>query len=410
MAPKSNSLLTPALSSLRQAQGRLGKRGRILRIGIDCRTMLNPIGGERAGVGHYTFHIVKALLEIDQDNEYFLYFDHLMPNAVVDDFSQANVTVRRLPFSRYRKFLPFAYSHLLLAAYLSRDQLDVFHAPANVMPLSYNRPTVVTIHDLAIYEHPEWFPSQVASTRLLVPQTVKKAAAIIAVSKATKKDLLDLFNLTSKKVHVILEAADTATLNLRDRTVDVRKYYKLPKKFIFYVGTIDPRKSLPTLIQAWQRLSRLRPKAVQDTALVIAGGAGYRGQDVLELIAELKDPSVRYLGYLSHNHKIRLMKEASAFVFPTRYEGFGLPVLEAMQLGTPVISTNISSIPEVTGSAALLVKPDDVDGFTQALLSILTKPVLAKRLSQDGKKQAKLFSWTKAAKETLAVYQQVAQE
>lgn len=376
-----------------------------MRIGIDCRTMLNPLGGERAGVGHYTFHLVKALLEVDRKNEYVLYFDHRMPGAVTDDFLQANATVRRLPFSRYRKFLPFAYSHLLLAAYLSRDHLDIFHAPANVMPLSYNRPTVVTIHDLAIYEHPEWFPSQIASTRLLVPQTVKKAAAVITVSKATKRDLLNLFNVPSKKVTVVPEAADTALLQLRDRAADVRKIYKLPTKFVLYVGTIEPRKNLTVLIQAWQRLLQLRPEAVKDTALVIAGGIGYRGKDMIDLIRVLNLPSIRTLGYIPHNHKVKLMAEAAAFVFPTWYEGFGLPVLEAMQLGTPVISTNVSAIPEITGTAALLDAPDDIDALAENIRQVLTRPAVAKKMSQAGKKQAKLFSWKRVARETLVVYQ-----
>lgn len=383
------------------------EKNKPMRIGIDCRTMLNPVGGERAGVGHYTFHLVKALLEVDRKNEYVLYFDHRMPMAVTDDFLQSNVTIRRLPFSRYRKFLPFAYSHLLLAAYLMRDRLDVFHAPANVMPLSYNRPTVVTIHDLAIYEHPEWFPSQIASTRLLVPQTMKKAAAVIAVSKATKRDLLNLFNIPARKVTVVHEAADTALLTLRDRQADVQKIYKLPKKYIIYIGTIDPRKNLTALIQAWQRLLQLRPEAVKDTALVIAGGVGYRGKDLIDLLATLKAPSIRALGYIPHNHKVKLLAGAAAFVFPTLYEGFGLPVLEAMQLGTPVISTNVSAIPEIAGSAALLHAPDDTDGLAESIRRVLTRPALRKKMSRAGKQQAKLFSWKKAARETLAVYQRV---
>lgn len=379
-----------------------------LRIGIDCRTMLNPVSGERAGVGHYTFHLVKALLTVDHQNTYVLYFDHRMPAAVTDDLAGPNVLIRRLPFSRYRKFLPFAYTHILLASFLMRDNLDVFHAPANVMPLSYNRPTVVTIHDLAIYEHPEWFPSQIASTRLLVPQTIKKAAALIAVSQATKNDLLNLFTVTPKKVTVIPEAADTELLQLRDRTTDVRKAYGLPKRYILYVGTIEPRKSLTTLIQAWQRLIHLHPEAIRDTALVIAGGAGYRGSEVLELITMLNAKSINYIGYVSHNHKVKLMKEATAFVFPTRYEGFGLPVLEAMQLGTPVISTNISSIPEVAGTAALLCEPENVEALAEAIRRVLTRPAVAKKLRRAGKAQAQQFDWKKTARATLQLYRRVA--
>lgn len=381
---------------------------RSLRIGIDCRTMLNPMSGERAGVGHYTFHIVKAVLALDRKNSYVLYFDHRMPVSVTDDFQAPNVTIRRLPFSRYRAILPFAYAHLLIAAYLNRDRLDVFHAPANVMPLSYNRPTVITVHDLAIYEHPEWFPTQIASTRLLVPQSIKKAAEIIAVSKTTKRDLLNLFEVPAKKIHVVYEAADTSLLKLKDSAADVRKIYSLPKKYILYVGTIDPRKNLTALIQAWQRLVHLHPDVVKDAALVIAGGTGYRGQDVLDLVATLQSPSIKVLGYISHNHKIRLMMGATAFVFPTRYEGFGLPVLEAMQLGTPVISTSVSSIPEVAGEAALLDDPEDVEQLAKNIRTVLTRPALVSRLRRAGKLQAKKFTWTAAARETLAVYRRAA--
>lgn len=381
---------------------------KILRIGIDCRTMLNPISGERAGVGHYTFHIVQALLEVDQVNEYVLYFDHRMPRAVTDNFEGPNIATRRLPFSKYSKLLPFAYSHLLLASWLTRDQLDVFHATANVMPLTYRKPTVVTVHDLAIYEHPEWFPSQIASTKLLVPQTLRKATRIIAVSQATKQDLRELFGMPSHKISVVYEAADTALLKLKDRTTNVRQEYDLPTKYVLYVGTIEPRKSLTTLIQAWQRLAKMRPGVVKNAKLILAGGSGYKSEEVVELLRTLNVPSIKYLGYIPHNHKILLMKNAAAFVFPTRYEGFGLPILEAMQLGVPVITSDISSIPEVTGTAAMLVRPEDVEGFARAIKDVLSRPTLAKKMVLAGRKQAKKFSWTKAARETLKVYRSAA--
>lgn len=385
-----------------------GKPRQVLRIGIDCRTMLNPASGERAGVGHYTFHIVKALLEVDRRNEYVLYFDHRMPRAVTDNFENTNVSIRRLPFSKYSKLLPFAYSHLLLASWLTRDQLDVFHATANVMPLSYNRPTVVTVHDLAIFEHPEWFPSQIASTKLLVPQTLKKATKIIAVSQTTKKDLRDLFGVPGKKISVVYEAADTALLKLKDSKTDVRKKYGLPKKYVLYVGTIEPRKSLTTLIQSWQRLALSRPTAIKDAMLVIAGGIGYKGDEVIELLNTLNAPSIKYLGYIPHNHKVLLMKNATAFVFPTLYEGFGLPVLEAMQLSVPVITSDVSSVPEVTGTTAILTRPEDIEEIARGIKDVLTKPSLAKKMATAGRKQAKKFSWARAARETVKVYEQAA--
>lgn len=380
-----------------------------MRIGIDCRTILNPGSGEAAGVGHYTMNIVRALLDIDRENEYVLFFDYRMAREGTQEYERPNVKIRFFPFSSYGKFLPIAYSQLLVSAALLKERLDVFHAPANVVPLGYPKRTVITVHDLAIFRHPEWFPGQVFSTRLLVPQSLKRAKKIIAISQATKNDIADLFNVPKKKIAVVHEAADTTLLNLHDKKDDVRQKYHLPERYVFYVGTIEPRKNLLVLLQAWQRLMAMRPEAVNGTSLVLAGGVGYHGKEIISAMKAMQFGSrVRWLKYVPHNHKILLMKNAAAFVFPTLYEGFGLPVLEALQLGTPVITTNTSSIPEVAGRAAMLVDPNDVEGMAQAMKKILGQPAIAKAMSAKGKVQAAKFSWAKAAKETLAIYRQAA--
>lgn len=378
-----------------------------MRIGIDCRTILNPDSGERAGVGHYTLNLVRALLEIDQDNEYVLFFDYRTNREAAQTFDQHNVRLRYFPFSSYGKFLPFAYSHMLVTATLYRDWVDVLHAPANVIPLTYTRPAVLTIHDLAIYRHPEWFPTQMFSTRLLVPQSIKKANRIIAVSEATKNDLRDLFNVPAKKITVIPEAADTKLLLLNDRKHDVRKIYKLPRRYVLFVGTLEARKNLPVLLQAWRRIQSKYPEITNDVKLVLAGAIGFGGETVLPLIKQLKlEKSVKHIGYVSHNHKILLIKQAQAFVFPSLYEGFGLPVLEAMQLCTPVIAGNNSSIPEVAGKAAVLIDPSNVTAMANAITRILTDPQVGKDLRCKGQAQALKFSWAKTAAATLKIYEQ----
>lgn len=380
-----------------------------MRIGIDCRTILNPASGERAGVGHYTYHLVKALLAADQRNHYTLFFDFRMAHEGLQEFIQPNVKIKFFPFSSYGKFLPFAYSHMLVSAYLLRERLDIFHAPANVIPLSYPKRAVVTIHDLAIFQHPEWFPTQIVSTRLLVPQTLRRAKHVIAVSDATKRDLIDLFNLPDQKVSVIPEAVDVNLLPLQDAEDNIREMYQLPDRYVLFVGTIEPRKNLRVLFEAWQQLQLHAASQMVDVELVLAGGLGHRGRDIVKLFETMHlNEHASYLGYVTHNHKIKLMQEASALVFPTLYEGFGLPVLEAMTLGTPVITTNTSSIPEVTGKAAVLVEPTDVAGLTDALLKVLTKQEFAAELAAQGKRQAAKFSWERAALETLAVYRQAA--
>lgn len=374
-----------------------------MKIGIDCRTILAPGVGEQAGVGHYTYFLVRTLLRMDKHNHYVLFFDSRMKN--LSEFHAKNVTVTAFPFSQYRKFLPFAYSHMLIAAQLFRHRLDVFHSPANTLPLTYLKTSVLTVHDLAIYRNPQWFPTQVFSTRLLVPQSVKRAKRIIAVSQSTKRDLRDLFNVPTRKVRVVPEGVDVRPLPLKDRNLDIRKRFKLPKRFLLFVGTLEPRKNLPTLIRAFAQVVR-SPKHA-DVGLVLAGAAGNRAHEVFEEIAEQKlADRVRYVGYLPHNQKLTALREAEAFVFPSLYEGFGLPVLESMALGTPVITSRVSSLPEVAGTAALLVDPEDQDELARAMGRVLDQPALQRRLSAAGTVQVKTFSWDRAARETLAVYRE----
>ena len=158
-----------------------------MRIGIDCRTILNPKSGEQAGVGHYTYYLVKNLIKQDKKNKYVLFFDWRFKEF--NEFKQKNVIIKNFPFSQYNKFLPFAYSHMLISASLVKASLDVFHSPISSLPLTYTKKSIITVHDLAIYKNPSWFPSQIFSTKLLVPQSLRKADKIIAVSNSTKKDL-----------------------------------------------------------------------------------------------------------------------------------------------------------------------------------------------------------------------------
>ncbi len=382
-----------------------------MRVGIDCRTILNPERGEAAGVGHYTYYLVKNLLALDRQTQYVLFFDYRMKREGTQEFQQPNVKIRYFPFSSYKKFLPFAYSHMLTAATLLRERLDIFHSPTTSVPLTYPKTTVVTVHDLAIYVNPSWFPSQIFSTRLLVPQSLKRARRLIAVSLATKRDLKSIFNVPSKKVSVIHEGVTTDKLNLRDKNVDVRRKFNLPQTYLLYVGTLEARKNLPGLIDAFALLWRTKPSLMASVKLVLAGNIGHKGDDVLEKIRGLGlQKQIRYIGYVTHNEKISLLRSAAIFVFPSLFEGFGLPVLEAMNLGTPVITSNRSSMPEIAQNAAVLVDPEDPVEIARAIERVLTNDKLRQTLREAGLKRAKAFNWRTTAAETLAVYRSVARE
>ncbi|MBU0613175.1 glycosyltransferase family 4 protein [Patescibacteria group bacterium] len=381
-----------------------------MRIGIDCRNILNQ-KGEVAGVGHYTYFLVKNILKTDKKNEYFLYFDYKMANKT-KEFEQKNVQIKFFPFSQYKRYMPFSYSHMLISAVLIKDKLDVFHAPAYACPLTYPGKIVLTVHDLAIYRHPSWFPSgQSFSTKILVPKSIKKAVRIIAVSKATKRDIMKLFKTPSDKVSVVYEGVVPQKSIGKTKSVSktiIQRKYKIGEKYLFFIGTIEPRKNLVALIKAYNSLLLKNYKKFKDYDLVIAGKKGWKYEEIFKTIKDQKfNYKIRFLNYVSQEHKVALMKNATCFVFPTLYEGFGLPIAEAMSMGVPVITSKVSSMPEVSGDAALLIDPNKIVDIEKALAKVLANKRLREKMSKAGISQAKKFTWAKAAKETIKVYQDI---
>lgn len=391
-----------------------------MRIGIDCRTILNPGAGEQAGIGHYTHYLVKNLLKIDKENEYVLFFDNRIANAAAGLVmgNNQNVKAKFFPFYQYKQYLPYAYSQMLVAAFLGREKLDIYHSPANIIPLKYTGPAVVTLHDLAIYQHPDWFPAnfmsrQIFSTKILVPKSLRKADKIIAVSENTKEDIIKRFKVPAKKIQVVYEGVNQEKEANITSLVELKKKFGIKDNYILFLGTIEPRKNITALVKAYHGLlSRYRIKNQKENKncpqLVLAGGKGWKYKEVFKTIDKLKlKNEVKYLDYVKYQDKIGLMQNALCFVFPSLYEGFGLPILEAMSLGTPVITSDVSSIPEVAGTAALLVNPNSVADLVQAIEKVVDDKKLRAQMAQKGKEQAKKFSWQQTAEETLAIYREV---
>lgn len=402
-----------------------------MRIGIDCRTILNPGYGEQAGIGHYTYYLIKNLLKIDKENNYVLFFDSLVSKDAAFELIEgaSNVSIRFFPFHEYRHYLPFVYSHMLAAAAIARERPDIWHSPAYTFPLMYSGKTVVTVHDLAIFRHPEWFPKeflgkQTFSTKILVPQSLKRTDKIIAVSKSTQKDIEEIFKIKREKIAVIYEGVEIRdfpskiqeTCGVEDKICeeDLKAKYSLKDRYILFLGTIEPRKNIISLVKAFYSLLKDNKKFRQHQ-LVIAGAKGWKSGDIFEEIKvqntklrkEKVENAIKYVGYVPAKDKFSLMMHAECFVFPSLYEGFGLPVLEALSLGVPTITSNVSSLPEVVGNAAILINPNRVSEIKMALEKILKDENLRDKLSHAGIAQAKKFSWEKCAKETLIVYEQV---
>lgn len=377
-----------------------------MRIGIDCRTILSPEKGEKAGVGHYTYYLVKYLLQQDKKNTYVLFFDHRSPK--LKEFRHKNTEIVFFKYSEYKKYLPYAYSHVMSAQVLNKANLDVFHSPANVIPMQYRKPSVVTIHDLAIYYHPEWFPpKQDFSIKVLVPNSLQRADHIIAPSQSTAKDVRKLFKIPTKRISVIYEGFERGkvpnTLNIRRAL----KKWHVAERYLFYIGTLEPRKNIAGIIEAFDDLAMRQAKKYKNVQLVIAGAKGFKFQENYNAIKNAKSGRIRYVGYVTPSEKIALLSGADGFLFPSLYEGFGLPALEAMNYGTAVITSNGSSLPEVVGKAAVLVNPKSQRSIQLGIDKVIFRKATRDSLVRKGKQQAKKFSWKKCAKETLKVYEQV---
>lgn len=377
-----------------------------MRIGIDCRTILDPEHGEVAGVGHYTYHLIDKLLDIDKDNKYVLFFDRRVGDASF--FKHKNSEIKFFPFIEYKSFLPVAYSHFLAAAFVSREKLDVFHAPACTIPLTYTKNSVVTIHDMAIYYRPDWFPKQIFATRVVVPQSIKKARKIIAVSDYTKQDVIKFMKVPEEKVVVVYNGVDSK-VRIKKRVNDKKiltEKFGIKRKFIIFIGTIQPRKNVMGLVRAF---NKLRGTEVFDNyQLVIAGKKGWNYKDIFKSIRELGlTKKVIFTGYVTLEDKKLLLAKASLFVFPSFYEGFGLSILEAQQAGTPVVTSNMTSMLEVAGDGAVLVDPYDIGLISKAIKKILSELEFKSELIRKGYENVKKFSWEKCARETLGIYQDV---
>ncbi len=389
-----------------------------MRIGIDCRSLLSFDTGEQAGTNHYTYYLVKHLLEMDRENMYVLFFDREAKDLDPLDlgstvFHQKNVLHRYLPFSRYKRYLPFLYSHTLIAGALKREKLDVYHTPAHPIPLSYQGPSVATVHDLLIYEHPEWFPGsffgrQEFSTQVAVPSSIRRAAMVITPSRATAVVVANRFHVEPKKLRVIQEGVLQEPDPTQEDMTRARSAFGITGAYFFFIGTIEPRKNLVRAIEAFVEY---RKQTKEDVSFVIAGGKGWKNDDVFAAIdranAVLGLRMVRYIGVVSHNEKRALIAGAQCFLWPSLGEGFGLPVLEAMELGTPVITSNVTSIPEVVGDAAICVDLTNHGAIVDALTQLMQNEKLRQEYSGRGKKRATQFSWERTARQTLEVYKEV---
>jgi glycosyltransferase involved in cell wall biosynthesis len=307
----------------------------------------------------------------------------------------------------YRAGLRLLGPQLELPLRMRRDGAQLIHGPANALPLlSLGLPGVVTIHDLAIYDHPEWFPSgQWFATRVVVPQSARRAQVIVCPSEATKRATVRLFGIAPDRCRVIPHGVETEFALPASASVkaDVKARYGLPDRYLLQLGTVQPRKNYVTSLRALARIP-----VGQRMPLIVAGAFGWKYDAVVAAVRELDLPDwVRFVGYAGMPDLPALYQMAQAVLFPSLDEGFGLPLLEAFAAGTPVVASNAGAIPEVAGDAALLSAPEDAPALADNLLRLLTDRPLRERQVAAGRARAALYTWSASAAAHRDVYESV---
>ena len=374
-----------------------------MKIAIDIRTV-TPV---RSGVGNYVLSLLEGLKRVSPAEDLFLIGRAV--NLEVAGRPSDPGLVHETTVSHESHPLGDLWEHYWLPQVLDKAQVDVLHGPATLIPFSRSsHASVVTIHDLVAFLFPETIPRKYAMyMRWLLRRVVERADRIISVSHNTKEDLRQVLGVDPDKVSVVYEAAKPVFQPVSDQGLldYTSRKYGIDGPFLYHVGNIEPRKNLVRLIKAFLRA---KPRLGRATRLVITGQKGwltsklYREFSTLEL-----GEDVIFTGYVPHEDLPLLMNAAHAFVFPSLYEGFGLPVLEAMSCGTPVVTSNISSLPEIVGDAAVLVDPQSEESIAQGIIQVVEDTGLHDDLSVRGLKRAKTFSWDRAARETLEVYREV---
>ncbi len=376
-----------------------------MNIGFDAS---RAFAKEATGTENYSFQLLREMLSIDTVNKYYVY-TRIPREKIKFKFSQ-NVDVVFID-------RPFLWTQIGLASRTFQDPLDVLFVPAHTLPLIRRPglPTVMTVHDLGA----EYLPAshqlkQQLYLKFITKYQLQTASHLVAVSEATKKDLMIKTKVKSGDISVIYEGVNFSTQNpvsLEAVEQTLRKFALNRHEYFLFVGTIQPRKNLIRLIEAFSIFLIENESVDQNFKLVIAGKEGWDFKDILDLPKQLGiEKMVKFVGRVDDEELAVLYKNALALTYPSLFEGFGLPILESFFFGTPVITSNRSSMPEIAGKGAILVNPEEVNDIMKAMQKIYNDKPTRLELIKYGKDQLIKFSWVEAAKATIKVLETTAKE
>lgn len=371
-----------------------------MRIAIDAHSVGTGLGGNES----YATNLIEALAEIDSQNDYTIYVTRAAARERFEN-RWANFSVRStLPHT------PLIRIPLSLSRELRRNPVDVLHVQFTAPPFA-PCPVVVSIHDLSFEHFPQTFKHRSrVQLRMTVRKSARDADQILTLSEFVRSDVITTYGINSEKVTAIPLAAPVNFVPVEDQEElqRIRQKYGIEGDYILTVGAIQPRKNLPRLLEAYSFLRRSQPN-VKLPKLVLVGKLAWLFDDTLRAIKALGlTDSVTLTGYVPEEDLPALYSGTKCFVYPSYFEGFGLPPLEAMKCGAPTITGNRASLPEVVGNAAILVDPFSIDEIASAILRVVTDSDLRESLRAAGLERAKLFHWRDTARKTLAVYEKAA--
>lgn len=375
-----------------------------MRIGIDIRVLTKD---GQTGIEEYAALLLGEMIKQDKTDEFALFFNSFSKKrADFDWMRSSNVSLKE--FHLPNQFLNYSFLFNFPKIDKMMGGADVFFSP-HFLPigLSKNCKRVVTFHDLSFVWHPEFFSLRKRYWHFLanIKKQAKNADKIIAISNSTKQDLIDFCDIKEDKIKVIYSgvSGQFRPINKNDPKMKTTKEkYNLPENFILYLGTVEPRKNIAGIIEAFELIKKNKMSSCGDLKLVIAGGLGWLYKDILKMAknSQFKDDIV-FAGPVASGDRVYLYNLAEIFVFPSFFEGFGFPPLEAMACGVPVITSNCSSLPEVAGDGALMADPYRPEEIAIAAREIFNDEKLRNLLIQKGFEQSSKFSWEKCARETL---------